>query len=94
MTKRSAKDIMQTLTPNKSGNRYDAAWNDFMNYLSKNERPVEDDYIEYFDYMKNVKKYASSSIWSYYSMLNNKHQILYGEKLQKYPRITMLLKSY
>ena len=27
-------------------------------------------------------------------MINNKYQAIYGERLQKFPRITMLLKSY
>ena len=37
---------------------------------------------------------ASSTLWSVYSMINHKCQLLYGLKWQKFPRLTMLLKSY
>ena len=57
-------------------------------------KPTEEDFIQYFDYLKGVKKLAANTIWSQYSMLNHKFQALFGEKLQKFPRITMLLKSY
>lgn len=91
--KRSANEIMANLTPAKSAKRYNDAWNAFMEF-SKEDPPTENDFIEYFDHLRHVKHHAPSSLWTYYSMINNKFQALYGEKLQKYPRITLLLKSY
>lgn len=93
--KRSASDILESVNPIKSGDRYTKTWNEFKEYVNKTtERPVEEDFIQYFDYLKQVKGCAASSIWCYYSQLNHKYQVLFGEKLQKFPRITHLLKSY
>lgn len=35
-----------------------------------------------------------ATFWTFYSMLNNKFQALYGERLQKFPWIRHLIKSY
>ncbi len=37
---------------------------------------------------------SSSSIWSNYSILKYKYQTVTGQKLQTFPRITALLKTY
>ena len=37
---------------------------------------------------------ASSSMWTYYSQINGVIKGIYGEKLQMFPCITSLLKSY
>lgn len=94
MAKRSVEDILESVNPIKSKKSYDKAWEEFQIFSNKEGKPGEDEFIQYFDYLKNTKRFASSSIWSHYSMLNNKYQLLYGEKLQKYPRITHILKSY
>lgn len=92
--KRSANDILNNINPVKSSDRYEAVWKNFIDYINKSERPTEEDLLQYVDYLKHQKGYAVSSIWSKYSMLNHKFQILYGEKLQKFPRLTHLIKSY
>ena len=92
--KRSVDDILRSIKPFKSQKAYEKAYTEFKKYIGKEEKPDEHDFIQYFDHLKNTKGFASSSIWSHYSMLNNMHQTLYGEKLQKYPRITHILKSY
>lgn len=92
--KRSANEILAGVNPVKSSKRYDTTWNQFKEFINKEDEPGEDDFIQYFDHLKQTKGYASSSIWSFYSMINHKFQMLYGKKLQKFPRITHLLKSY
>ena len=93
--KRSVDDILNEMTPLKSTEKYNKAWQQFVDYVELNDRkPNEDDFMQFFDYLKNTKKMASSTIWSKYSMINNKYQILFGGKLQSFPRITILLKSY
>ena len=95
MTQRSANDIMQDAMPIKSNKKYNDSWNDFCEFLKLDDRePTEDELLQYFDNLKNNKEYASSTIWSVYSMINHKFQLLFGKKLQIYPRITILLKSY
>lgn len=85
--------------PVKSVKRYDDAWNEFCKYhklteTDLNNEPSEELMLQYFDHLKKTKAYASSTIWSVYSMINHKFQLVYGKKLQVYPRITMLLKSF
>lgn len=92
--KRSAEEILSSINPVKSAKRYDCTWKTFVEFIEHENKPTEENLLQFFEHLKIVKKYASSTIWSVYSMLNNKYQALYGEKLQKYPRITMLIKSY
>ena len=49
---------MENLTPAKSNKRYNDAWTAFLDFIKKQEQPTEDDFIEYFDYLRNEKKYA------------------------------------
>ena len=94
--KRSAEMIIKEIGPLSTGKRYEDRWQEFIQHQNLNEDtpPKEDHFVEYFDYLRNTKKYASSTLWSIYSMLNNKVQLNFGFKLQKFPRITLLLKSY
>jgi len=93
--KRNASDIIQQIKPVKSAQKYDSAWKDFKQFTKLEDQcPSEDNFIEYFDYLKNSKKLASSTMWSIYSMLNTNFQLMSGKKLQIYPRLQMLLKSY
>ena len=94
MAKRTVEEILSNIKPLKSKKAYEKAWTEFKTYIGKEEKPEEHDFIQYFDHLKNTKGFACSSIWSHFSMLNNMYQTLYGEKLQKYPRITHILKSY
>ena len=56
--------------------------------------PKENELLDFFRHLRNDLKYSSSSMWTYYSMLNAVIKGKYGERLQKYPRITYLLKSH
>jgi hypothetical protein len=56
--------------------------------------PNEEDYIRYFYYLVTVKKFKVSSIWATYSRLNNCHQRLYGNRLQQWPRIKLVIKTF
>ena len=65
--------------------------------LGMNHQSLEEEtFIQYFDYKKMRRKWhPAPSYGAYsYSILNNNYQMKTGEKLQKYPRITLLLKSY
>ena len=93
--KRSSDEIIADINPMKSSKKYSTRWQEFVDYAELNDRrPTEEDFQQYFDYLRNIKKFASSTLWSVYSMINNKFQLSFGEKLQKFPRLTMLLKSF
>lgn len=90
---RSPNEIIAEIGPQKSKDRYDKAWNDFLAFC-KTSTPGENDYLQYFDFLKTAKGYKASSIWSEYSKLNSSHFIKLGSKLQQWPRVSALLKSY
>ena len=72
-------------------------WLDFVEYSGntyENESPTEGDLKAYFCYLRQQKKMASSSLWTYYSMVNTVVRNRYSLSLQQYPRLTTLLKSF
>lgn len=92
----SVEVILENINPVKSSKAYDAQWRDFLCHskIQENEDPKEEHFIKYFHHLREEKKYASSSLWCKYSMINHKYQVLYGHKLQKFPRLTLLLKKF
>lgn len=93
--KRSAEVIISEINPMKSTKKYNTSWQQFLDYTEiKDRKPTEQDFLQYFDYQRNEKKLAASTLWSSYSMINSKYQLNFGEKLQSFPRLTMQLKSY
>ena len=79
--------------------RYLKIWVSFKNNSPnsaefENRIPEENELLDFFRHLRNDLKYSSSSMWTYYSMLNAVIKGKYGERLQKYPRITSLLKSH
>ena len=57
-------------------------------------QPTEKDYLSYLRWLREDKKYSSSTTWCMYSRLNYFHQKLFGKKLQQWPKITELLKTF
>lgn len=94
--KRSADQIISSINPVKSAKKYDTNWDNFISFsnLPVDERPNEEHFLQYFDHLKNTKKLSSSTLWSIYSMTNHHYQLKFGQKLQMFPRLTMLLKSF
>ena len=94
VVKRPMEDILGELLPAKSGKAYSSAWKAFVEFLGHNNEPSEMDYIQYFDFLKATKDYKASSFWVMYSKLNSMHQRTFGTRLQAFPRLKILLKSY
>ena len=92
MTKRSAEEILCSVKPVNSVKRYTKAWEDFEAFVGSDKRGEE--FIRLFDHLRNERNMASSTLWSVYSMVNYTYQMKTGCKLQMFPRLTMLLKSY
>ena len=91
---KSADEIMNNIAPLKSAHEYDLAWAKFEAFRNNAEEPHEADYLKYFDYLHDGKKFKASTLWKNYGMLNNVHQRKYGTRLQIWPRLKMLLKGY
>ena len=95
MAKRRVDDILNETLPEKSKELYLKRWMDLMDFMGEPaRRPTETDYLQYFDFLKTTKNHAVSSVWSIYSSLNSIHQREFNEKLQSFPRVTQLLKTY
>ena len=82
-----------------SRKKYLKVWSDFkeraVNSGGFEERmPTEDEFAEHFRYLRLEKKLSSSTLWTTYSIINAVVKGKYGERLQKYPRLTTLLKSF
>ena len=73
---------------------YEKSWSDFSKFLSSNDaryKPCVEDYLTYFDFLKNAKNHKGSTIWSVFSQLNHVHFKLFNEKLND-SRLTDMLK--
>ena len=82
-----------------SRQRYLKIWEEFKSRSSnamefENRMPNEDELTDYFRYLRMERKMSSSTMWTTYSMINSVVKGKYGQRLQNYPRLTTLLKSY
>ena len=93
MAKRGVDKILdETLTDN-SKELYRKRWLNFMEFMGDpTRRPTEEDYLQYSDYLHTETKPEASTLWSIYSSLNSIHQREFAEKLQVYPRVTVIKK--
>ena len=83
----------------KSRSLYEKAWNGFVQYTGRMQDfesriPKESELMDYFTYLRETVGRASTTIWTTYSMINAVIKNKYSQKLQDYPRLTNLLKSY
>jgi hypothetical protein len=56
--------------------------------------PGEESFTLFFNFLRQEKKYASTTMWTYYSCLNSMMKRKYNIKLQELPRLTMLIKRF
>ena len=92
--KRKIEEIMDDILPGSSRDLYNKKWEEFKRFVGEKTKTDEGDYLQYFDHLHTGKKFKASTLWSTYSMLNSIHQREFAEKLQVFPRVTQLLKSY
>ena len=91
---KSGDEIMKSVGPMKSSHEYDLAWAKFEEFRNSSDEPGEQDYLKYFHYLHDGREFKASTLWKTYGMLNSLHQRKYGERLQIWPRLKMLLKRY
>jgi hypothetical protein len=96
----SFESLMNETYPSKSKTVYLAAYGKFEQYLKSvdkfepNVAPTETSLLNYFHFLKTVKFWAPTSIWSQYSRLNAILKRRFRVSLKSYPSVTDLLKSY
>ena len=64
-------------------------WTDFKDFIVEPhdwelQAPAEDQVLELFRHLWNVKKIASSSLWTFYTNLNSMTRSKYGFNLKEY----------
>ena len=66
--------------PEKSKHKYDKTWKEFETFIGKvgDVEPTEEDYLKFFNYLAEVRKFKSTSLNAYYSRLNTGHQTRHG----------------
>ena len=97
-------DDVTALESIKEGSRakHSKLWREYKDYVHQFgtsidwevERPKEEDVLGWVRYLRKDRKAASSSLWTYYSMLNTVVKSKYGFNLKIYVRVTTLIKSY
>ena len=93
-TKRPVDNILSDTIPEKSKNEYLHQWKLFVEFVGHDDKPTETDFVQYVDYLHTQKKLAASTIWKVYSILNHMYQHHFAIKLQTFPKLTQLLKTY
>ncbi len=84
---------------------YERAWEEFLEFLrvrnggadmNDDAEPTESDYVNYMEYLRNDRKWESSTFYTNMTKLNSMHLSRFkGERIyKKYPKIAALLKAY
>jgi hypothetical protein len=96
----SYENLMAETYPAKSKEVYLAAYRDFELFLKSEDQfekgviPTETMILNYFRYLKVVKHWQPTTIWSQYSRLNGVVKRRFKFSLKEFPSLTDLLKSY
>ncbi len=96
----SLNDLMADSYPAKSKIVYLKAYKLFERYLKANNQwvpnvaPTEVQILNYFYHLRNVQKFAPTSLWSIYARINAVTKRLYGVSLNSFKRVSDVLKSY
>ena len=84
------------LLSEKSKVTCERTWSEFSKFISLTDptyqKPSVEDYLTYFDFLKNAKNQKASTLWSVFGQLNHVHYRFYNEKLNTYSRISDTLK--
>ena len=79
-----------TRFPNWAGFSYTKLRGELISMLLRNKNNQQKMILSNTSTICEMKKICIKQLWTYYSMINNKYQAIYGERLQEFPRITML----
>ncbi len=96
----SLSDLMLDSYPAKSKLVYLKSYKLFERYLKANDQwtpnavPTEIQVMNYFHHLRNVQKFAPTTLWSTYARINAVLKRLHGVSLNSYTRVSEVLKSY
>jgi hypothetical protein len=91
---------MKETYPSKSKEVYLSAYRQFEIFLKSEKQfvpnvvPTETMLLNYFKYLRNVKGWVATTIWSQYSRLNGVLKRRFSTSLKQFPSVTDLLKSF
>ena len=97
---RTSTELNQETFPSKSKAVYLEAYRQFETFLKgygqfdPEVAPSEESFMNYFSYLRNERHFASTSIWCTSAKLNACLKRKFGKKLQDYPCVTELLKTF
>ena len=92
-----ARTVLEDSLPPQSAKQYNAEWEKFCAYnkikATRKQKPSCEMFTSYFASLNDAGM-APASIWTAYSKLNGILRTRYAGKLQDWPQLTTLLKSY
>ena len=92
----SLEDALSLIKP-EYAKKCKVSWLTFVDFSGSSfdqQPPEEEILIDFFKFLRSEKHCASSSLWVFYSHMNVVMKNWYSLKLQSFPRITTLLKSF
>jgi hypothetical protein len=79
----------------ESKKQYTSIWSQFRDFFPQHDFELNPPGAEsslFFNFLRQEKKFASTTLWTYYCF-NSIMKRKYNVKLQKLPRLTMLIKG-
>ena len=93
----SDEEAFSKIKEGKTRSDYQRSWKNFKSlspeWNAEEGPPGEDVLINFFKHLREVKKVASSSLWTHYSQINSIVQEKYDVKLQQWHRVTKYIKG-
>ena len=86
--------LLTKVLPQQSQQSYIKEYKQFVEYSGLRSTYDEADVCRYFEYLKETKKLAPTTLWTRYSCINSCLSIVNKQRLQDFPLLTRTLKSY
>jgi hypothetical protein len=82
----------------ESKKQYTRIWSQFCDFVPQHDfelgPPGEESFSLFFNFLRQETKFASTTLWTYYSCLQSIMKRKYNVKLQELLRLTMLIKGF
>ncbi len=88
------EEVLSDVAPKKLTAKYSKAWEAFKDFAKFSGQPSKEDYRLYFDHLRTETGGKASTNWSTYTKPNGSHNRYFGSRLQQWPCLTQILKSY
>eukprot|EP01059_Diplonema_ambulator_P028265 TRINITY_DN4702_c0_g1_i1.p1 TRINITY_DN4702_c0_g1~~TRINITY_DN4702_c0_g1_i1.p1 ORF type:complete len:157 (-),score=15.29 TRINITY_DN4702_c0_g1_i1:531-1001(-) len=91
---RSAKQVADSVVSSELSAAYTKEWERFQEDQGFRGTPKEVHFANYFKNRRDDDNLKGSTLWCSYSKLNRIMKLRYGRRLQEWPRLTHMLKTY